>query len=338
MTVHIFRHDQMKDHRPGHAHPEHPSRLSAVESKLVFDDRVFAVECEPALREQLEYVHPPSYVDMMNGFRDIGGQIDADTILSTGSVAAAYLAAGACIGAVQSVLDGTAGSAFALTRPPGHHAEPNRPMGFCLFSNVAIAAEVALQHPDCSRVMVIDWDVHHGNGTQAAFNARSDVLFTSIHQSPLYPGTGQAHERGVASGLGYTLNIPLPARSGDEMYTTIVRDGLSRAAALYQPDLIIVSAGFDAHLHDPLAEMCVSTNGFAALTGLVMKIAGEFCQSRIVFCLEGGYDLNALADSVSACCAVMAGHTPPEISSTGEDPRVTMKYIQDHLNGTSWTR
>ena len=128
----------------------------------------------------------------MNGFRDIGGQIDADTILSTGSVAAAYLAAGACIGAVQSVLDCTAGSAFALTRPPGHHAEPNRPMGFCLFSNVAIAAEVALQHPDCSRVMVIDWDVHHGNGTQAAFNARSDVLFTSIHQSPpirARPGT-----------------------------------------------------------------------------------------------------------------------------------------------------
>ena len=338
MTVHVFGHKRMKEHRPGPYHPEHPSRLSAIESRLVYSDQLIAIECEPAHREHLEFVHPSSYIDMINGFRDIGGHIDADTILSAGSVDAAYLSAGACIGAVESVLDGHAHSAFALARPPGHHAEPNRPMGFCLFSNVAIAAEVALRHPNCKRVMVIDWDVHHGNGTQAAFINRSDVLFTSMHQSPLYPGTGQAHERGFADGLGYTLNIPLPAHSGDEMYTTIVRDGLSRAAALYQPDLILVSAGFDAHLHDPLAEMCISTDGFAALTGLVMKIASEFCQDRIVFCLEGGYDLNALADSVYACCAVMSGHAPPETSSMGDDPRATMKYIREHLNRTQWTR
>ncbi len=326
----------MLEHRPGPNHPESPERLAAIEARLRCETRYIFNTGQSATREQLERVHPSHYIDYLERFRDVGGVLDADTVLSEKSIEAAWLAAGCCIDATRSVCEGTAHSAIALTRPPGHHAERDKAMGFCLFSSVAIAAEAALSEFGCQRVMIIDWDVHHGNGTQDAFWDRRDVFFTSIHQSPLYPGTGHPHERGVDAGRGFTLNIPLPAGCGDELYYSIFQDGISDAANRYKPDLIIVSAGFDAHRMDPLAQMNLSSDGFAALCELTKMMAKSLCQGRVVLCLEGGYHIDALAESVSNCGQVLLGAVAAPMAQPKEDVSLIQAYIQNHLRETQW--
>jgi acetoin utilization deacetylase AcuC-like enzyme len=265
-----------------------------------------------ATRDELIRVHGERYVDAVLSLAGEEVQLDPDTAVSPGSITAAKLAAGAAAEGVRRVLDGRSQGAFALVRPPGHHAESTRAMGFCLFNNVAVAAAEAHAR-GLKRVLVVDWDVHHGNGTQRTFYDRSDLLFVSSHQWPFYPGTGHERETGAGEGEGFTVNAPLPAGCGDGDYAAVYGDVLLPIADQYKPELILVSAGFDAHRDDPLASMQVTEEGFAALCGAVKRIADAHCPGKLVLTLEGGYDLDALSQSVRACVEVLAGSTPPPL-------------------------
>lgn len=300
----------MLAHETGDGHPERPDRLRAIEAALAGAD-VERVGAKPADRAAIERIHPKSYVDAVLALAGQSALIEHDTVVSPGSIDAALLAAGSGIQAVDALIAGRARRAFAMVRPPGHHAEPQRAMGFCLFSNVAIAAAHALEQPGIERVMIIDWDVHHGNGTQEAFYRRGDVFFFSVHQSPNYPGTGPLHETGSGAGAGCTLNAPLPPGLGDATYAALFADILRPAAAAYAPDLVLVSAGFDAHRRDPLAHMQLTEECFATLCAEVVAIAEEHADGRLALLLEGGYDLVGLSRSVRACVDVLGGATPP---------------------------
>ncbi|MER3438998.1 MAG: histone deacetylase, partial [Chloroflexota bacterium] len=263
----------------------------------------------PADPNDVERVHNPWYIETVERLAERGGGwLDADTYVTPQSYDVALLAAGAAVAAVDAVLGGVVPRAFALVRPPGHHATPERGMGFCLFNNIAIAAARALSH-GLERVLIFDWDVHHGNGTQDVFYDSSAVMFCSIHQYPFYPGTGAASERGIGNGEGYTLNIPLPAGRTDEDYIRIVDEVVVPAAYQYRPELILISAGFDAHAHDPLGGMRLTERGFAAMTRLIAGAAGDLCSGRIVAVLEGGYDIAALGRCVAATVRELDGTT-----------------------------
>ena len=314
MTETLLLHDdRMIAHDPGQGHPERPDRLRAVVERLaehsVAGTRLRAPRVATA--EEVLRVHSAAYLERVEAARGRYHDFDPDTHTSPASVEAAWLAAGAAVEAVDEVLDGRARNAFAFVRPPGHHAEPGRAMGFCLLNNVAIAAEHALARPEVERVLVVDWDVHHGNGTQAAFYRRRDVLFVSTHQYPFYPGTGALHEHGEGEGEGFTLNVPLGMGATDGDYRRVLADLVGPAAEQFDPDLVLVSAGFDAHRRDPLGGMAVSTEGFADLCSALAGIAGRHAQGRLVLVLEGGYDLEGLAHSAHACVEVLAGASGP---------------------------
>jgi acetoin utilization deacetylase AcuC-like enzyme len=287
-------------------HVENADRIRAIEAALAEADLLRdrpELSFGPASREQLERVHDPSYLDQVETFAAAGGGwLDGDTIVREDSFEVARLAAGAAVAAVDAVLEGTVSRAFVLARPPGHHATPGQGMGFCLLNSIAIAAAEALAR-GVRRVLILDWDVHHGNGTQDAFYASDAVLFCSIHQSPLYPGTGAANERGTGAGDGYTLNIPLPPGLGDEAYRQVMTEIVIPAARAYAPELVLVSAGFDAHRDDPLANMRLTEEGFAFLASAALQIAAESAGGRLVAVLEGGYDPNALGRGVIATIA-----------------------------------
>jgi acetoin utilization deacetylase AcuC-like enzyme len=224
--------------------------------------------------------------------------LDPDTCISPDSYRVALLAVGGALLAVDQVVEGRPDNAFVALRPPGHHAERERAMGFCLFNNVAIAARYAQRRYGLKRVLIVDWDVHHGNGTQHTFEDDPSVLFFSTHQFPFYPGTGRTSERGTGAGLGYTLNVPLAAGCGDNEYRQVFEKILYPAAQAFEPQLVLVSAGFDAHRNDPLASMNVTEDGYAHMTSIVRDIAERYCEGRLVSLLEGGYNLEALAHSV----------------------------------------
>jgi acetoin utilization deacetylase AcuC-like enzyme len=288
----------MLAHRPGVGHPESPERLQAVLDALdaadLGLDRHAATEAAVA---DLERLHPADHVARLLAAAPDSGlrQLDADTVLSPGSVRAARLAAGAVIDAVRAVARGETARAFAAVRPPGHHAEPDTSMGFCLFSNVAVAARVA-QSEGMARVAVIDFDVHHGNGTQAAFEADDSLFLGSIHQSPLYPGTGAASETGV----GNIVNVPVPPHAAREAWRGAFAGGLMPALEAFRPDLILISAGFDAHRRDPLAHQSLEAQDFAWATRAVLEVARSRCGGKVVSSLEGGYDLEGLGRSAVA--------------------------------------
>ncbi len=337
MTTLLLCEDAMLAHDQGPRHPESPARLQAIVERLrarpVAGTRWQAPR--PATRGQIERVHTAAYVDEVERVRGTWAQLDEDVTLSAGSVDASYLAAGAAIEAVTAVVRGAARNAFALVRPPGHHAEVDRAMGFCVFANVAIAAEHARRELGVERVLVIDWDVHHGNGTQHIFAGRDDVLVFNTHQSPHYPGTGEVHEQGVGAGLGFTVNAPLPAGLGDGDYAAVFARLLRPIAASFRPDLVLVSAGFDAHREDPLGEMQVTAEGFAGLCAVAREIAEDTAGGRLVLALEGGYDLQGLADSVHGCVEVLAGGSPgkpPAASLAGE--AVLRMLVAEH--GRRW--
>ncbi|WP_292067661.1 histone deacetylase family protein [Brevundimonas sp. UBA7664] len=298
MSVALFTHPDMLDHRPGPGHPERPERLQAVldalDAAALGLDRRAATEARIA---DLERLHPVDHVARILTASPASGlnALDADTVLSPGSVRAARLAAGAVIDAVRAVARGETARAFAAVRPPGHHAEPDQSMGFCLFSNVAVAARVA-QAEGIARVAVIDFDVHHGNGTQAAFEADSSLFLGSIHQSPLYPGTGAASETGV----GNIVNVPVPPHAAREAWRATFSGGLMPALEAFAPDLILISAGFDAHRRDPLAHQSLEAEDFAWATRAVLEIARSCCGGKVVSSLEGGYDLEGLGRSAVA--------------------------------------
>ncbi|MHC4218971.1 MAG: histone deacetylase family protein [Planctomycetota bacterium] len=314
--------DQMLDHDPGPDHPERPDRLRAVVAALQGSPVAGArwVAPRPAPRDAVERVHDADFVDLIEGLRGRSAILDLDTTVSPGSVPAAFLAAGAAVDAVEAVCSGDTRHAFALVRPPGHHAETRRAMGFCLFNNIAVAAAHARVVLGCKRVLIVDWDVHHGNGTQHAFYDRRDVLFFSTHRYPFYPGSGDADEIGAGEGTGFTVNVPLTDPCGDPEFAAIFDALLTPVADAYQPELVLVSAGFDAHADDPLGGMGVTTGGFASLCASVRAIARRHAGDRLVLVLEGGYDLSSLAASVHACVEVLAAPPTQPPSSVPASP------------------
>ncbi|KFA93345.1 histone deacetylase family protein [Archangium violaceum] len=295
-------------HDPGPEHPECPERLSRI-LDLLNQEPIRGTERRaprPATEEELAAVHTQRLRDSLRAMRGRHEVIDPDTLTSPDTYDAAVLAAGASVQAVEEVLAGRARNAFALVRPPGHHAEPDRAMGFCLFNNVAIAAEAA-RRQGAERVLIFDWDVHHGNGTQAAFWTRRDVLYMSVHQYPYYPDSGAPFEVGEGPGAGYTLNCGMEGGATDADYGAFFQDLFLPVAQAYKPDLVLVSAGFDAHHADPLADMRLTERGFAAMCTALRELAESTCQGRLVLMLEGGYSLEGLSESVHACVEVMAG-------------------------------
>jgi acetoin utilization deacetylase AcuC-like enzyme len=319
-------------------HPESPERLRAIMQTLKETDllpRLVALEPTPATDAQIGAVHSPEHLALVKSLvARGGGHFDSDTYCNSRSLDAARLAAGALVRAVDAVMNHESDCAFALVRPPGHHATPNRPMGFCLFNNIAIAAQHAIDQHKLARVLIVDYDVHHGNGTQEMFYNTSRVLYFSTHQYPHYPGTGDYDEIGAGEGLGFTVNVPLPPRVGDEGYQRIFDDLLFPLAARYQPQLILVSAGYDAHWSDPLAMENLSIAGYTALARALIELARELCDGRIVFTLEGGYNLPALAHGVAATLRAMLGDA--EISDPLGPARFQSHDINDyveHLKG-----
>jgi acetoin utilization deacetylase AcuC-like enzyme len=293
----LITHPACLEHDTGPYHPETSERLRAVLAALEAPEFTDLIrESAPmATIEQLSRVHPRDYVEAILAIHpDLGEpvQIDGDTVMSAGSAEAAARAAGGACMAVDAVMEGWARAAFAAVRPPGHHAEPNKPMGFCLFNNAAVAAMHARVHWNVPRVAVVDFDVHHGNGTQAMFAADATLFYGSSHQHPCYPGTGEPWERGVADNI---INVPLRARDGGPAFRAAWADTIIPALDVFQPGLLIISAGFDAHIADPLAQLRVETVDYAWLTDQLVGVADRHCGGRVVSVLEGGYDLNALA-------------------------------------------
>lgn len=311
MTTAFFTDSRTHIHtEPGHV--EHAGRLVAILQRLTdagMLERLHAIAPEPVTDAQLLTVHTPEYVDWLAemALSSNGTTIGGDTYVLPESPFVARLAAGAALGAVDAVLGGSANNALVAMRPPGHHALPDRPMGFCLLANVALAARHAQTQYGVERVMIVDYDVHHGNGTQAIFYDDPGVLFVSTHRLPFYPGTGRKDETGAGAGLGTTLNIPLRPGHGDPSFAAIYDDVVWPAARRFAPQLILVSAGFDAHWQDPLGGLTLTLDGYAALHRALVGMADELCGGRIVFVLEGGYSLPVLAEGVLDVARALLG-------------------------------
>ncbi len=305
----IYHPDYLK-HDTG-SHPERKERLTSIISHLKETGMMGHLELiEPGYAglDEVRYIHTPDYIEKARRYADLEIPLDPDTILCKDSYNVALLAAGGAITAVDSLLDRVENS-FALVRPPGHHAEPGRGMGFCIFNNIAIAARHA-QKKGKKRVLIVDWDVHHGNGTQEAFYDDPTVLYFSTHQYPHYPGTGWLDEIGIGDGTGYNINVPLPPGTDDAGFIAAFEEILVPAALEFQPDIVLVSAGQDACADDGLAQMRMSVEGFAVLASIVKSIAAKTCGGKIAAALEGGYDLGLLARSVSAIIEVFTGKEP----------------------------
>jgi acetoin utilization deacetylase AcuC-like enzyme len=277
-----------------------------------FGDSLLVVPSVAADEQAILAVHPPAHLDFLrHACAQAPAIIDyAPTYVSPDSFACAVQAAGGTLEVLRAVLDGRATSGFAAVRPPGHHATPGRAMGFCLLNNIAIAARAA-QQAGVEKVMIVDFDVHHGNGTQEAFEADRTVLYFSSHQHGIYPGTGRLEERGIGSGQGFNVNLPLPASAGDEAFGQIASEFLLPLADRFTPDILLVSAGYDAHWMDPLANLQLTTMGFHRLVGSLMEIARTHCGGRAVFVLEGGYDPGVVREGVAASIAAMTGDPAP---------------------------
>jgi acetoin utilization deacetylase AcuC-like enzyme len=313
------------EHNPGRGHPERPARLGAVLAGLdavgfgtsELEQGAAAARRRPATRAELERVHPGGYLDALERVCAAGGgPLDADTAVSERSFEAAICAAGAGLGAIEALDSGAADSAFLAIRPPGHHAVAAHAMGFCLLNNIAIASAALVERGE--RVLVVDWDAHHGNGTQEIFESSPDVFYVSLHEWPLYPGTGRLDERGIGAGVGTTLNLPLPAGATGDVYLEALDTVVAPAVEHFAPTWVLVSAGYDAHRADPLTDLGLSAGDFADLTARVAAFAPV--AGRLVVFLEGGYDLDALRDSVAATVGTLAGESRRAEPATGGGP------------------
>lgn len=299
-------------HDPGSRHPESPDRLRAIRRQLSREHATSFVEAGDASRSLLESVHDATYLDDLEAFCAAGGgEWDPDTTAVEATWAAAIRSAGLAEWAATRALSGDSGreTPFSLGRPPGHHAEPDDAMGFCFLNNVAVAARAALDTAGVHRVAIFDWDVHHGNGTQAAFIEEESVLYVSMHEEGLYPGTGAIDERGTGAATGTTVNVPLPSGVGDAGYEQVTDAVVTPVIDRFAPDLVLVSAGFDPHRHDPISRMRLSTEGFGILTAQMVSLVGEI-DAALAFVLEGGYGLDTLADGVTMVNQVFEGYEP----------------------------
>jgi acetoin utilization deacetylase AcuC-like enzyme len=314
VTTAYTTHSRFTEHDlPGH--PEHAGRIRAVWRQLEeagLTERMKSLEVQPVEQDLLLSVHTAQYLDILEWIQETQQHtvhLDADTYACPTSYEIARLAVGAVNGAINEVLSGRANNGLAVVRPPGHHAMPNHGMGFCLLGNIAIGARYAQREHNLTRVMIVDFDVHHGNGTEAMFYDDDTALFISTHQSPFYPGTGAIGDIGTGRGSGYTINIPLRAGHGDGSYARLYEHIIWPAARRFQPELILVSAGFDAHWTDPLAQMRLSLTGYAHLTRELGTMAQELCEGKIVFVMEGGYHLDALSHGVRNIAHALLGDT-----------------------------
>ncbi|MGH7931382.1 MAG: histone deacetylase family protein [Candidatus Binatia bacterium] len=295
-------------HRPGEFHPERPERIKVLLDLAASLDRGEFQLLPPraASRAQIEACHSAEHVALVESTSRVNQYaLDGDTITSRDSFGVSLLAVGGFLSLLDAIAAGECRGGFALVRPPGHHARPDQAMGFCLFNTIALGAEHLKRAHNAQRILVMDWDVHHGNGTQEMFYEDPSVLFISMHQYPFYPGTGAAREVGAGAGEGYTLNIPLPAGCADGEYLGVFRDVIVPEVKKFQPDWILVSAGFDPHKRDPLGGMGVTEAGFGAMARALLRLADEFAAGKIAFLLEGGYDLTALTGSVAAVLSEM---------------------------------
>jgi acetoin utilization deacetylase AcuC-like enzyme len=300
------------EHDTGERHPENPDRLRAIRRGLAKRHGVEYAEADPATREEVVAVHDAAYVDELEAFvADGGGSWDPDTVVSEGTWDAALTSAGLAQWAARSALGGADGrdTPFALGRPPGHHAVPDDAMGFCFFNNAAVAAQTALDNGEADRVAIFDWDVHHGNGTQDLFYDRGDVLYASIHEDGLYPDTGEVDETGRDEGDDTTVNLPLAAGAGNADYCHAIDEVVAPALDRFDPNLVIVSAGFDAHRHDPISRMRVSSEGYALMTDQIRSLTDDI-GAATAYVLEGGYGLDTLAEGVSMVHETFDGRTP----------------------------
>lgn len=301
MTL-LYTDNRFLEHETG-THRERPERLRAIHREL--EKSGIAAKCKAvptrlATVEELSRIHDANYIQRVAQFaQDGGGWIEADTFVSPQSYEVARRAAGTVIDAVDQVMKGPDNQAVCMVRPPGHHALVHEPMGFCLFNNVAMGANHAIKQHQLRRVLVVDWDVHHGNGTQDVFYERDDVWFFSIHRSPFYPGTGKKEETGSGKGLATKFNLPVAFGTPRKQYLSQFESMLNDAAKKCQPELILISAGFDAHAEDPIGSLGLETEDFEALTDMVMQVAKSHCKGKIVSCLEGGYNVDRLAESVA---------------------------------------
>jgi acetoin utilization deacetylase AcuC-like enzyme len=311
MTL-LLRDPLFQKHETG-AHPERPARLRVIDDRLTksgLDKKCKSLPYQPLTEEAVAKVHAPRMISRAKQLAAHGGgRLDPDTVLSADSFQVALAAAGACAAAVDAVLVGQAKNALCLVRPPGHHATPNESMGFCLFNNIALAARHARDKHGLSRILIVDWDVHHGNGTQDVFYEEPTVCFFSIHRygNGFYPGTGAANETGCGPGLGHIINAPVRFGTARPDYIASFRAHLEKAADKLKPELVLLSAGFDAHTRDPIGSLGLETEDFVTMTKDVLNVAKTHAQGRLVSCLEGGYDLTALAESVEAHLEILQG-------------------------------
>jgi len=337
VTTGLLFDERFLRHRAPYEHPEHPGRLAAIHGRLEAEGLIARCQTVPAreaTRAEIERVHTAEHVDAIAATaRQDFAQLDPDTYTCRDSNAAALLAAGGLVDLALAVCEGRLDNGFALVRPPGHHAEADRAMGFCLFNNVAVAARAAqawgaaraAQNRAAERILIVDWDVHHGNGTQHSFWEDPTVLYFSTHEFPFYPGTGALDEIGAGTGRGFTVNVPLPAGCGDAEYLAAFDRVLLPVARGFAPDLVLVSAGYDAADGDLLGSMRISPDGYARLTQRLLGLAG----GRVVLALEGGYNLDAIAASAAASLRVLLGE--PADESLRPDPAPLVERILDQV-------